>query len=184
MTPSIAAEPADARALRDIASCRGISKAKARLRCFDRETEYLEEALEQSAQTKQTTAETGEAVTAIATREEGKRLAEALPSASYDEEEGDPDASFGAEDLIKDDRERKKELRTIATSITQNKRGKYVIVLDNGQVWRQIQGDTNKLRIRRGAETGQDVIIKKRSLGAYTLRLTTAKRSILVRRIK
>jgi len=179
VTPSLAAGPSEPDGLRDIASCRGISKSKARLRCFDRATKFLDEAQGQLAQGEQAATAT-DAPAAVAALPAG-----APPSASYDAEEVDPDASFGAENLVKKDgRERKKELRGVTASITTNKSGKYFIVLENGQVWRQLQGDSNKLRVRRGAESGQGVIIKRRAMGAYALRLTNAKISILVRRVK
>ncbi len=178
--PSMAAEPSESDAMHDIASCRGISKSKARLRCFDRATKFLDEVLERSAQAQQTESQGGKNTTSVAALP-----AVTPPPAPYDAEEVDPDASFGAENLVKKDgRERKKELRGIAASITTTKSGKFIVVLENGQVWRQLQGDTNKLRVRRGAESGLDVIIKRRAMGAYALRLTNARISILVRRVK
>jgi hypothetical protein len=177
--PSMAAGPSEPNGWRDIASCREISKSKARLRCFDRATRFLDETLERAAQATQTESQGGKDTTSVAALPVGVN-----PTASYDAEEVDPDASFGAENLVKKDRNRKKQLRAIATSITTSKSGKYIIVLENGQVWRQISGDTNKLRVRRGAESGQEVVIKKRSLGAHALLLSNSKLSILVRRVK
>jgi hypothetical protein len=139
----------------------------------------LDETLERAAQATQTESQGGKDTTSVAALPAGVR-----PTASYDAEEIDPDASFGAENLVKDERERQKELRGVTASITTNKIGKYIIVLDNGQVWRQLQGDSNKLRVRRGAEAGQGVIIKRRAMGAYALRLANAKTSILVRRVR
>ncbi|MGF1544488.1 MAG: hypothetical protein ACFB00_08330 [Parvularculaceae bacterium] len=105
-----------------------------------------------------------------------------------DDDEVDPDASFGAENLAKRDDERRRELRAIVETMRRNQRGKYIVELENGQVWRQIQGDTNELYVPGGARAaeagGFEIIIKKRSLSAYALRLTTSKRSILVERIK
>ncbi len=165
--------------LRDIASCRQIPKSGDRLRCFDRTTEFLETGPAAVAATEATGPSPEQPVATAA--------AETPPSTSgYNNDGVDPVAGFGAEDLAPgDDDVQLKELRVIATSITRNARGKYIIELDNGQVWRQIQAGTNTLRVRRGSEeSGHDVIIRKRALGAYTLRLTTAKRSILVRRVR
>jgi hypothetical protein len=173
--PSMAAGPSEPNGWRDIASCREISKSKARLRCFDRATRFLDETLERAAQAGQTAT----TVAPLASLPAGRS-----PPTPNNAEEFDPDASFGAENLVKKDRNRKKQLRAIATSITTSKSGKYIIVLENGQVWRQIPGDTNKLRVRRGAESGQEVVIKRRSLGAHALLLSNSKLSILVRRVK
>ena len=168
-----AAQTAGPAQLSEIASCREIPKAMDRLRCFDRTTEILEPA-----------------TTAIAaTAEDGEDdVAAAVISEDDNEGENRSDlvAGFGAEDLVVQDADKQlKELRAIATEITKDRRGKFVITLDNGQIWRQLSSDTKTLRVRKNkGGDGHDVILKKRSLGAYTLRLTTAKRSILVRRIK
>jgi len=165
--------------LRAIASCREIPKSKHRLRCFERTTEVLQEfapfaAAEARANEGNESKDASRAVSAVAS------------SDPYtDGDEVDPAASFGAEDLIPDEENEIKELRAVAVAVSQNKRGKYIIRLANGQVWRQLQSDTNKIRFRPDqAENGHDVIIKKRSLGSYALRTTSAKRSILVRRVK
>ncbi len=163
--------------LREIASCREIPKAKDRLRCFERTTEILDQFAPIAAAETEPDGSAGDQPAAVAS---------AAP-ATLDTSDGvDPIASFGAEDLVQEDSENQvRELRAVAVAISQNKRGKYVVQLDNGQVWRQLQGDRNTLRVRPDKEgEGHEVIIKKRSLGSYALRMTTAKRSILVRRIK
>lgn len=175
-----AAQSSSADGLSDIASCRQIPKAGDRLRCFDRATKFLEEAVVPvAAADDDDDVTTGQPATAT--------VAEASPSTNaYNGDGVDPVAGFGAEDLAPDENTvQLKELRVVATSISQNARGKYIVELENGQVWRQIQADTNTLRVRRNKEkSGHDVIIRKRALGAYSLRLTTAKRSILVRRVR
>lgn len=155
--------------LSDIASCRQITKSNDRLRCFDRATKFLDETTmtphQKTADKTVLESDTANATTDLAI---------------------DPVARFGAEDLLREDQgEQLENLRAVATTIRTNKLGKFIIELDNGQIWRQLSGDTKTLRVRRDKDgTGHDVIIKKRSLGAYTLRLTTSKKSILVRRIK
>lgn len=164
--------------LRAIASCREIPKSKHRLRCFERTTEVLQQFAPFAA------AEAG--ADAEGSETSSSAVAGVASADPYiDDEEFDPAASFGAEDLIPDEENEIKELRAVAVAVSQNKRGKYIIRLANGQVWRQLQSDTNKIRFRPDkAEGGHDVIIKKRSLGSYSLRTTSAKRSILVRRVK
>lgn len=56
------------------------------------------------------------------------------------------------------------------------------ITLENGQVWRQIQGDTQ--RIRADLERNQTVDINETTLGGYQLRLNEMKRTIRVERIR
>ena len=54
--------------------------------------------------------------------------------------------------------------------------------LANGQVWRQIKGDTQE--IRATLRKNQTVDIEESSLGGYKLRLNEMRRTIRVRRIK
>ena len=173
---ALAQSPSDDE-LRAIASCREIPKSKDRLRCFERTTEILQPYAPFAAADDDADDDG---------KDKKPRTAVAAATPNYDDDRADPVASFGAEDMVQeDDDKRLKELTAVAVSITQNKQGKYIIALDNGQVWRQLPSDSNKLRVRKDKEgDGHDVIIKKRSLGAYALRLTTAKKSILVRRIK
>ncbi len=168
------AQMADPAELSEIASCRQIPKANDRLRCFDRTTKIMETP--------------ATSIAAVVEDGEGEVAAAPVITEAEKEEERRSDlvAGFGAEDLVVQDADKRlKELRAVATEITKDRRGNFVITLDNGQVWRQLSSDTKKLRVRKDKEgDGHEVILKKRSLGAYTLRLTTAKRSILVRRIK
>lgn len=54
--------------------------------------------------------------------------------------------------------------------------------LENGQVWRQIQGDTQE--VRASLRKNQTVDIEESGLGGYKLRLNEMQRTIRVRRIR
>lgn len=56
-----------------------------------------------------------------------------------------------------------------------------VVTLDNGQVWRQIKGDTNRIRV--SLDRNQTVDISESPLGGYKLRLNEMRRTIRVERI-
>ncbi|NNE39763.1 MAG: hypothetical protein HKN14_02465, partial [Marinicaulis sp.] len=96
---------------------------------------------------------------------------------------------FGRNDLKDFQKEKKKTSKvnnTLASKvieIAENKRGKYVVILENGQIWRQLSADTDKLRVPKDA-SGIGVTIKRKALGAHVLSLETGKRSIRVERIK
>lgn len=96
---------------------------------------------------------------------------------------------FGRNDLKDFQKEKKKTSKvnnTLASKvieIAENKRGKYVVILENGQIWRQLSADTDKLRVPKDA-SGIGVTIKRKALGAHVLFLETGKRSIRVERIK
>jgi hypothetical protein len=57
-----------------------------------------------------------------------------------------------------------------------------VVTFENGQVWRQIKGDTN--RIRTSLERNQTADITESGLGGYKLRLNEIRRTIRVERIR
>ncbi len=188
---ALALQPAEDDGLREIASCRQVTKARDRLRCFDRATAFLEpEAVAASTPAGEDNVEPPSFASVNDAEPDGAETSSvsAAPApgqaAPADGDAIDPVASFGAEDLVPEDREQQlKELRAVATSISTDRRGKFIIELDNGQIWRQLSGDTKTLRVRPDKDV-HEVIIKKRSLGAYALRLTSAKRSILVRRVR
>ena len=101
-----------------------------------------------------------------------------------------PEERFGAEDLattqkeVRKERNKVKALTASVIDVAKNKRGKYIVILENGQVWRQITADSSKLRIASSGAAGMSATIKKKSLGAHILLLNKDKRSIRVERIK
>jgi hypothetical protein len=62
--------------------------------------------------------------------------------------------------------------------------GRYIITLDNGQVWRQIQGDSEELRLPSVTGAGVPIIIREALFGSHKLRTEASKRTIRVERIK
>lgn len=57
-----------------------------------------------------------------------------------------------------------------------------VVTLENGQVWRQIKGDVQRIRVN--LKRNQTVDIKESGLGGYQLRLNEIRRTIRVERIR
>jgi hypothetical protein len=57
-----------------------------------------------------------------------------------------------------------------------------LVTLENGQVWRQIKGDTQQVRV--DLKRNQTVDIEESSLGGYKLRLNEMRRTIRVERVK
>lgn len=174
----------------DLLRCRKLGEMQERVLCYDRVTAGL--ASEAAATDGLDPPADGTAVPMPPSAEAGKRTqadppagdtasARAEPSRAPDDEASEGAmAAFGAEDLAKNGRSQVREMRARAVDISRNRIGKYRIELDNGQVWQQVQADTNRLVIR-GDEP--EVIIKRRSLG-YALRLSGSNRSIVVRRVR
>ena len=59
---------------------------------------------------------------------------------------------------------------------------KLEVTLENGQVWRQIKGDTQKVRV--DLQRNQTVNIEESSLGGYKMHLNEMRRTIRVERIQ
>ncbi|MEO1244022.1 MAG: hypothetical protein AAFX54_19095 [Pseudomonadota bacterium] len=145
--------------------CRGIGDDSDRLACFDRLAGGLE----------------AEKIAVEAT--DGEAALASGPVLT-------PEERFGAEDLPETKEKQRKErekIKSLAASVVdvgRNGRGKYVIILDNGQVWRQLSADTDKLRVPKSGAEGMGVTIKRKSFGGHVLSLNGDKRSIRVERIK
>lgn len=91
---------------------------------------------------------------------------------------------FGAESIKPSQKkldERPGSLTATLVEVRINRNGKAVFVLDNGQVWHQIKGDSNKILLPREVK-GLEVIIKRKLLGSFALRLKGTKNSVRVRR--
>ena len=81
-----------------------------------------------------------------------------------------------------DDDDDKGAITVAIADFAKTNTGRLVIVLQNGQVWRQIEGDTQDLRLSRDDKLTAEVW--NSSLGGYKLRITEAKRTIRVRRLQ
>ncbi|GAB4533747.1 MAG: hypothetical protein Kow00133_21470 [Amphiplicatus sp.] len=98
---------------------------------------------------------------------------------------------FGAEDLPKqaaapvEKEEEGRDIRELRARVLEsgaNPFGKAILVLENGQVWRQLDSDNVRLRIPRGVAA--TAIIKKSALGGYRMTVEPLGRTIRVRRVK
>ena len=157
----------------EILACRAVDNEAERLACFDR-----------------TTTPTADSIAAATTPDEGDGR-QSLAQASNDGASLIDD-SFGAKDLQqrRSKKEKKKkdesdeQLRAKLVGLRFTNSGRYIITLDNGQVWRQIRGDTETLRFPRITGDGVPIIIKEALFGSYRLRTEASKRTIRVERIK
>jgi hypothetical protein len=59
--------------------------------------------------------------------------------------------------------------------------GKFIIFLDNGQVWRQVEGDADKADFAR---SGNTVTIERAMLGSYSLTINDSSKMYKVKRVK
>ncbi len=185
LTPIAAAAQSPDDAVAGVLACEAVRGTKARLNCIEAALPALRAAHPA-------------AVALAAERAEAAKLAAAesakedfgLSPAQQDEQrtasaEDYERAAFGENDLgsDKDDDDEVDSVEGVAVEVGKNNRGKIFVILDNGQVWRQIDGDSRSPYIPRNA-SGLKVEIKKGALGSYFVKVGNAKESFKANRIK
>jgi len=97
-----------------------------------------------------------------------------------------PEALFGSERIPKESRAaagQPEEADTISSalkSFSYTPTGRVIVTLANGQVWRQIDGDTSQFR----AKEGETITIERAILGSYNMTVSSHTRMFKVRRVQ
>lgn len=183
----LAASPAmaqpGAEAVADILACDAVRGTKARLSCFEAALPALRAAHPAAVDLAASRAEAARAVAARQAAEEfGLFAREEKPVANDYERD-----AFGANDLPPsargNDDDEVKSIEGLAVEIGKNNLGKLFVILDNGQVWRQVSGDRSTPYIPRSAE-GLPVEIKKGAMGSYFVKVGKSRDAFRAERIK
>jgi hypothetical protein len=97
-----------------------------------------------------------------------------------------PAGDLGAEQVRGQSKEKLREQRTQAKVATLGFNGynKLTVILDNGQTWRQLDGDTKNLRGRIDDTDEIVVDIKRSRFGGYRMLLTPPGKTVRVRRLE
>lgn len=172
-SPGLASEPVAADAAVDAAiACIDIADPAARLACLDAAATKLKE-----------TRIIREEDDAAGFQAADARDAGPLPTISSAETEVD---AFGAERVeskrTERERERLNELTAAVVEARVNRFGVITVTLDNGQVWRQLDSDGDRVRLREG--TLYNVRIKRGAVGGYRGKFLELGRTIRMKRIK
>jgi hypothetical protein len=61
--------------------------------------------------------------------------------------------------------------------------GKFIVFLDNGQIWRQQEGDSDRAHFQ-GTPTDNKVILTRGAFGSYNLQLNDSHHQFKVIRVK
>jgi hypothetical protein len=180
---TVAASPRDD-VLNGLQHCAAVTEDKARLACYDALVRPAQEAMARPP-------EAGEA-THPPTKEEEKswfgfdvtHLFNSTP-----EQQKTPQ-QFGAENLPSTQQkveEAQHEVDSITAGVTEyafTPFGKFIIFLDNGQVWKQLQGDTGDKPMFHKDPKDNKVTIERGLIGSYNLMVNDSTRSYKVERIK
>ena len=157
-------------ALSEVAKCADIAAAGDRLQCFD--------AAAVTAKAAVSTAPPAPAAASGATQDDGGILGWfgfSTPSSNKPEDFGKPPPPPAPG-----------ELTGISAGVIEwakNPLGKALFVLDNGQVWKQIDSDPAEV-LKPSGDDPMKVTIEKAMLGSYSLRIVGRKGIIKVRRVK
>lgn len=97
---------------------------------------------------------------------------------------------FGSERLpqspaeqAKDEAQQIDSITATLTEYAKNPFGKFVVFLDNGQAWHQLQGDSGEARFAKNPRDNK-VTISRALLGSYSLTINDSERTYKVERIK
>lgn len=182
--PALADERSDAAA--QILSCGSVRGDKARLKCFETALSPLRQAFPEAAAIAEARAEAARADARQEAKDEfGLSAAAAKADDPFEEKE------FGAENLPReaeasvgdDELDNVDSIEAGIVEIGRSLNGKIIVILDNGQVWRQLDGDTSKPYIRKNIE-GLTAKIKKGVLGSYLVRISGTNVAFKARRVK
>lgn len=176
----VIAAPAQADSARDalaqVAKCSDIPAAADRLQCYDAAAEAAKVAM------------------STAPAPAAQQQAAAKPAAQEEEEGGGVLSWFGLERPVTKTEDfgkppvptGPKEISEISASVLEfakNPYGRSIFILDNGQVWKQIDGDQTEVRDPSKGET-MKVSIETGVMGSYTLRVEGRTGIVKVRRVK
>jgi hypothetical protein len=97
-----------------------------------------------------------------------------------------PEAQFGAEALKKETRaatgqpEPLDEIHGVIAKLAFSPIGRAIVTLDNGQVWRQVEGDTDHFK----GKQGETATVARALLGSYNLTVEGRNQMIKVQRVR
>lgn len=183
IAPALAEGPDDAAA--DMIACSAVRGDKARLECFEKALPALRKAFPEANAMAEAQREDMRAAAKEAEKQSfGLSNAVAAAGAPFKEED------FGAENLPQPaenaDGEPDEAVNSITSGVVEigrTLRGKMIVVLENGQVWRQPDYDRSTPYIPKNAE-GRTATVKKGSLGSYVMKISDTHDAFKVRRVK
>ncbi len=201
ISSSATAQGADNALLHSLEGCAGLSDSAARLTCYDRLAPQVKAALATPVTPAPATAAAA-APPATPTAPAAPTVASAQPPAAKGQSSwfgldnlfgsGSPEkqttpTQFGADQLPSAHPQAAgHEIDSISAHVSEyamNPLGKFIVFLDNGQVWRELQSEASHVYFRHDARDNA-VMIERGMLGSYILHLNGSMRGYKVERVK
>ncbi|MBU6472637.1 MAG: hypothetical protein KGQ94_08260 [Alphaproteobacteria bacterium] len=200
------AQQAGGTLLHALAGCAGLSDGAARLACYDRLAPQVNAALTAGAPAVQSAPAVAAAPPSAPQAPAAPAVAATQPPAPKDQSSwfgfdmGDlfgsspkaqtTPAQFGADQLPQKPQQQAsaqpREIDSITAGLTEYAKtpfGKFIVFLDNGQIWRQLQGDGTVAYFPHKLK-GVSVEISRGLLGSYNMHLVGSARTYKVERVK
>ncbi len=199
-----AAQATGSALLHSLAGCAGLNDSAARLACYDRLAPQVKAALAAPAAPTAATAALA-ASPAAPTAPAAPAVASAQPPAAKDQsswfgfdmsdlfgnssspEKQTTPTQFGADQLASaHPKAPGHEIDSISARVSEyamNPVGKFIVFLDNGQVWHELPSESANVHFRRAAQANT-VMIERGLFGSYILHLNGDLRGYKVQRIK
>ncbi|HEY4123995.1 MAG TPA: hypothetical protein VGM36_05240 [Rhizomicrobium sp.] len=180
LTPALAsADPRDA-LLHSLRQCAGLTEAPERLACYDRLAPQFQPSTQAAA-----------APPAPPSRQEKESWfgLDNLFGGGEDKPQTTPQ-QFGEERVEKPpaqvEEAKSEEVESITAKLSdyaKNSYGKFIVFLDNGQVWAQISADTGKAHFAKDAKDNT-VTIERAFMGSYSMTISDNTKLFKVKRLK
>lgn len=172
LAPTYAAEPLDT--YTELAKCSGVTDNTERLACYDKLMPRVRAALANGA-------------TELSHDDQSSLFGLNL-SGIFGSSEPTSPQQFGANDLPQPQAAPGQpalpqpidHIDAVVTDVAVNPYGKFVVFLDNGQIWKQQQSDTGTAHIKNG----DHVTIETASLGSFQLTVNGGRHTYRVNRVK
>jgi hypothetical protein len=155
----------------DMVRCATIVADSDRLACYDKLATGVSREAAEAVKARQAAAAEAEKARKAAEEAAARQAEEAAAARKV--------KSFGAEQAgLGDDDAKLDELTAAVVEAYTDKYGNYLLHLDNGQMWKQLDGRLMTMR------SGDQIKLKRAALGSYRLTVVRQKRTVSVKRLK
>ncbi len=163
-------------AIQDVLACQALVHGVERLSCFDAAIPALSAAFPRSALSAEEIAQAK-----IRSEIQQKAAAESVFGKTLEDQSKDEVSSAQINENAVATIDELKEIASMVKTVEFTPLKKAIVYLDNGQIWRQLDSDTYKIRAK--SSLGKEAIIKKKLMGSHMMSIGGG-RLIRVTRIK
>ena len=155
-------------------ACDYADSSKARLKCFDAALAALRDTHPQAAKIAVTERRVIEELATAQTAEEfGLKARESANNAFVNNNQGGNNSAAAPSRSYETEAESLDRIEGVSAAVGRNNGGRIFVVLENGQIWRQLKSDSSRPIIGGDGE-GLPVLIKRGALGSFFVKVGRA----------